>query len=407
MGKCSRIVPCSAFVAQMPCNPVTLCRYLRTTVNVAHFSIKEYLISSRTAEGPGAKFFVFEIEAQLHISDLCLAYNLAVSEKELASEQTIEKYHLWEYVGKNWWKHLDKVPRPSWKSSTIEHMAKTFAPISESFLCLVRINSPEHSHWEHLTLKIYDLPRPLHWAASIEAIGLIDFLLEAGAAINEVSPHMECGTALTVAAFYAQRNAVQYLLGKNCGINARDHCCSTILPTAIVEGKDTQTLNSQSANVCSDVSGNDLGNALQAAACGHDEEMMDLLLSNQADINEIAGKYGTALQVAILSQEMDSVKFLLKRGAMPNLQAGFYGNALQAAIATGELNVAKLFISYGAELCPEGQEWDDTLARVHTKMADRLCKFRENPSLEYLDERIEQIAGLGEERERLRIAVET
>jgi hypothetical protein len=30
VGKCSRIVPCSAFVAQMPCNPVTLCRYLRT-----------------------------------------------------------------------------------------------------------------------------------------------------------------------------------------------------------------------------------------------------------------------------------------------------------------------------------------------------------------------------------------
>jgi ankyrin repeat domain-containing protein 50 len=63
-------------------------------VELAHFSIKEYLISERIREGPAAKFSIIENDAHLHVSESCLAYHLQISETELATKESVERFAL-------------------------------------------------------------------------------------------------------------------------------------------------------------------------------------------------------------------------------------------------------------------------------------------------------------------------
>ena len=67
-----------------------------------------------------------------------------------------------------------------------------------------------------------------------------------------------------------------------------------------------------------------------ASACGHDN-IVQLLLAEDADVNLTGGYYGCALQAASANGHDNIVQLLLAKGADVNLTGGEYGCALQAA----------------------------------------------------------------------------
>ena len=70
-----------------------------TEIRFAHFSIKEYLSSSRI----GRKYYSTpEQTTHLHISECCLAYHLQLSESMLATKDNLRRYALWEYAARYW-----------------------------------------------------------------------------------------------------------------------------------------------------------------------------------------------------------------------------------------------------------------------------------------------------------------
>jgi ankyrin repeat domain-containing protein 50 len=145
-------------------------------IRLAHFLIKEYLISPRISQGPAKYFFINERDAHLHISEDCLAYHLHLSSTILVTEEQFVGFALWNYAVGFWVDHLEQVPRPSWTSSATEMALKAFTPGSQSLLIMNRLRDPDkkHKNWD---LKFSDLVSPLYYMAANGNENMVQLLL--------------------------------------------------------------------------------------------------------------------------------------------------------------------------------------------------------------------------------------
>ncbi|KAK0723571.1 Pfs, NACHT and ankyrin domain protein [Lasiosphaeria miniovina] len=94
--------------------------------------------------------------------------------------------------------------------------------------------------------------------------------------------------------------------------------------------------------------GGTFGNALQAASVIGHASVVRELLKGGADVNAQGGIFGTALQAASLMGHSENVLQLLHKGADVNAQCGPFRNALQAASTMGHKEVVQLLLSQGA-----------------------------------------------------------
>ncbi|KAI9775606.1 MAG: hypothetical protein M1839_001007 [Geoglossum umbratile] len=71
------------------------CRLEETEeLRLAHFSVKEYLISERIRAGPASDFSILEMPAHLSIAQACLAYLLQFDKPDSLTRDTCQKYPL-------------------------------------------------------------------------------------------------------------------------------------------------------------------------------------------------------------------------------------------------------------------------------------------------------------------------
>ena len=103
-------------------------------IRLAHFSIKEYLISSRISEGPAASFQITESDTNLHIAESCFAYHICLSGSIIASEKSLEEYPLWYTAVRGGPLHLERIPRAKWPKSVTTRAQRIFTRSSRSFL---------------------------------------------------------------------------------------------------------------------------------------------------------------------------------------------------------------------------------------------------------------------------------
>jgi ankyrin repeat protein len=317
-----------------------------TEIKFAHFSIKEYLSSSRIRR---EDYSTAEQATHLHISECCLAYHLQLSETILATELYLERYSLWEYAAQYLPDHLEKVAL-EYSTISVTHRAKrAFATQSQSLLNIVRISSDKRgSKW---TQRPDELRSPLYYVASMGAFQLTSLLIHNGADINEVPPSASDDTVLQEAIYKKHKAIVKLLLEHGADINAQ---------------------------------GGWYGNALQEAGMAGDREVVQLLIRTGAQVNAEGGYYGTALQAATFLGHLNILQLFLDSGADVNVRLGVYGNALQAAVAGDELDIAELLLTQGANVDPPGVEWEQLITEV-TRVegndeTDRLRKFQENPT---------------------------
>ena len=286
-------------------------------IRLAHFSIKEYLISPRIVQGPAKYFSTTEVDAHMHISEACSAYHLHLSLTILVTEKESKRFALWKYLRQYWVHHLDQVPQKSWRLPATDMALQVFAPSSQSLLNMIRLSDPETHGSPNWDLNLSQLAGPLYYMASIGAVQLAEFLLDGGYNINEQSD-TTYGIALITAACGGHTSVVQLLLDRGADINAQ---------------------------------GGSYGNALQIAVFRRHESIVQLLLDRGADINAQGGRFGNALLAAIAGDKLDSAELLLSWDAEVDLPGPQWEELLQ-----------KL-----------AEEWND-------EKVDRLRKFQEDPS---------------------------
>ena len=343
-------------------------------LRLAHFSVKEFLVSDRVSLGPASRYKLDEVLCHAAMADLCISYllqyeddlshrqsmrtdiNLEVQEsrdKQLKTEtirhfndlKLCEKSPFAPYAAMFWSMHL----RAAKLNDTTHLYTKCMKLVANPAL-LDRI-AGYHRNWFEPSkgrisecLGIYpDVHHvasisPVYYASLLGLDSLVSQLLEAGESADSVGPY---GTALAMAAMQGHMCTVQLLIKMGANVNGQE----------VWEGlEDGTTVFSMTP--------------LQAAIAEGHEDIALFLLHHGAAVNTKlyegrCPKYtdtNTPLQAAVLSGRTSLILTLLDRGADLTVEGGWMGNGLRIACLHNEdAYLARLLLEKGADPCgPQG-----------------------------------------------------
>jgi ankyrin repeat protein len=337
-------------------------------VQLAHFSVKEYLVSNHVS---GAfKSLNSETVANSHLAKLCLGYLIGVSqltslkpyEKEVRGEFPFWLKHSLEidkefpfanYSANYWMDHARDVENGD--ESLCEMASNFFLEEREAFSLFKSILRPE----AHMPPDA----NPLFYAARCGSKRIAENLLDRSADVSADSAEtlymaMSCGHDMVaqllldrgvfviteyhwvfqVAMRHCHDTTIQSLLDRCAD---RDTAYREALIIASSNGRDTtvQLLLDRGADV------NAVGDeALHEALIGGHDTTVQLLLNSGADVN--AGD-GEALDAAASCGRDTTVQILLDRGADVNAGDGM---ALRMASQRGDDLIVQLLLNSGAEI---------------------------------------------------------
>jgi hypothetical protein len=277
-----------------------------TQLELAHFSVKEYLTSEKVPEPFRHRFS--EPNSRGYITRSCLAYLSCLRAGESIDDITAQ-FPLARYSAEYWMDHA----KPAETSNDVRESIMNFFQNDTAYTSWGRLFNPDRP-WEE-----YPKPNmicPLYFA-SLKGLNIIvQMLLEKGADVNAQGDG-RFGNALQAASIGGQDKVVQILLAKGADVNAQG------------DGY--------------------YNNALQAASANGQDKIVQILLAKGADVNTQGGFFGNALQAASANGQDKVVQILLAKGADVNAQDdGYYGNALQAASIEGHDKIVQILLENGA-----------------------------------------------------------
>ncbi len=241
-----------------------------TELELAHFSVKEYL----TSESPPEPFRrrLAEQEARSCITRCCLTYLSCLRTEEPIHEVRTQFPLAW-YSAQYW---MDHAKPAETVDDTAVAIMKFFKDHTAYTIWRHLFNHPWNNSPESKTAC------PLHVASSKGLNATVRTLLEKGADVNAQGG--EYGNALQAASFGGHKEVAKMLVKKGADVN---------------------------------IQGGLYGNALQAASSRGHKEVAKMLLEKGADVNAQGGWYGNALQAASSGGHKEVTQMLVEKGAKP------------------------------------------------------------------------------------------
>ncbi|KXH45551.1 pfs domain-containing protein [Colletotrichum salicis] len=292
-------------------------------LQLAHFSVKEYLISDRLEQNISEAFG--EPVAKASIVEVCLAYLLDL-DHSLSLLEVRQSYPLAQYSARYWMDHAIRI-----ETAMARKLIKEFCLHKDSpKVCYGLYNADRP--WEEEPERFKKEKTPvLYHIAHGGILYAVEELLKNGADIHAQGG--EYGNALQAASFNGNKEVIQILLDKGADIHAQ---------------------------------GGHFGNALQAASFNGHKDVIQILLDKGADIT-VADKDGwTALHEASANGHLLVVKLLLDKGADLSVASKGGWTPLHEASSKGHLEVLKLLLDKGADIY--GMDNDGRTAFFHAAM---------------------------------------
>ena len=341
-------------------------------VQFSHFSVKEFLISSRLARSPHGDISRFRIDlepAHTLMAQACLATLLRLAEHAENSHGS----PLVEYAAEHWVDHaqFEKV-----SSRIREGMDDLLDGSKPHFAAWLRVHDIDE-RWYSFSPLWDGVGSPLYYAAfcgfydvaerlimkhpeQVNARGgrnrfplpaalykrhfpVMDLLYRHGAVVDVRGEFNR--TPLYVASWSQRVDIMRWLLDHGADANARTRACGTPLSAAVTK------------------------NNLEA---------VQVLLEHNADVNSrsICGR--TPLYWALAGDESKAVlviRRLLKHGADPDICARKLSTPLHEASSRGWLEAARLLLSYGAKVDKKDQKGETPLQVAALKRHEELTKL--------------------------------
>ncbi|KAI1774269.1 hypothetical protein F4818DRAFT_448840 [Hypoxylon cercidicola] len=289
-----------------------------TVIQLAHFSVKEYLTSNRL-EGDICDDFL-EMNARATIAKTCLAYLLSINQ-DIPFQKIRREYPMSHYSARYW---LDNAVVTQDRSKAVRDLSAEIFQRENAWKTSYHLHNPDHP-W--LGDEGKELPLALYYASFGGLEHAVHLLLEGGADVNaQGGLH---GNALSAASYGEHMEIIQILLEKGADVNAQ---------------------------------GGRFGNALSAASFVGHMEIVHLLLEGGADVNAQGGRYRNALSAASYGEHMEIIQILLEKGADVNAQGGRYGNALSAASFVGHMEIVQILLEKGADVNAQGWRYGNALS---------------------------------------------
>ncbi|KAE8440424.1 hypothetical protein EG329_008005 [Mollisiaceae sp. DMI_Dod_QoI] len=365
-------------------------------VFLAHYSLKEYLVSSRILEPKegeidASRYHIEPSRTSLYLSKVCLTYLLLKDFTPICHEATeMEKrrreYEFLDYATLYGGEHMRIVEEG--RAEIIQLLDKLFAPaittanaLSNEFL------RHSENHILHAIFTVYITPlkdfakniRTTSWQpeyngsrcdphASVFEWGPRPGMVikEPIASVQEYSEE-ELNTFFEDIVILQRQSEYDITMRPNCiswiqlyrklaPPQRKDHHENiTPLYFAALFGWSTgvEVLLEIMNNV---ISTSELNHALRGAAIGGYAHIVDLLLIAGADIDAYSEDLGSALQSAAFSGKEVAMQTLLEAGAKVEIEESFYrpggtvGSALQAATQGGNQAMVEALLDRGADI---------------------------------------------------------
>ena len=273
-------------------------------IRLAHFSVKEYLVSKRIQHGIAAHYSIREIESHGVIAEDCIAYLLQFNEPSL-TPKALKKAPLARYAAEYWVDHTREAAKGP-VDPTISLSMELLTSHGGGLLNWIRICDPDNYGVQNLSHELYKVAPPLYYASQAGLLAQVNLLIKSNMDVNAQGGVQ--GNALQVASSQGHEDVSQILLDNGADINARSGFFGTALIAACNHGSENLVRilldNGADANVKRDFNAMDnetMYDALQLASEHGYENVVKMLLDNGADANvKRNGSIGTALQLAVI-----------------------------------------------------------------------------------------------------------
>ncbi|KAF4935424.1 putative ankyrin repeat protein [Colletotrichum fructicola] len=328
-----------------------------TYVRLAHFTVKEYLMSERIEQSIAKEFYITKADADLHIAHCCLAYHLYQSAERTKHDENLP---LKRYAVRNWELHSESVPRKLWTPEIVLLAERALYMRSVSLREILfegQLRNRWHSYWD----RVYNLmQRPYCYTAALGYLELTKLLLRKGPQTSRFLIQEDLDLALREAAEEGRIEMVRFFLDKRDATNERSQSTGGALQAAAYEGHEAgiKLLLNRGADI--DAHDDRFGSALQAAAKGAKLKALRMLLDRGADVSK-AGCPVSCLIAAYKDKDEKLVmectqvlELLLNKGANINRKCTRHGSALNQAIRTwlreGTRSFFDFAVQHGADL---------------------------------------------------------
>ncbi|KAM0802159.1 ankyrin repeat-containing domain protein, partial [Usnea florida] len=356
-------------------------------VRLAHFSVKEYLVSDRIRGGAASRFLNWirihdldqygKQELRLKIDDL--ASPLYYAALAGISEPVKLLIEAGKGVNVQGGKYGNALQAASYSGRTdiVQMLLDNGADIdtqggeygsalqAASFCGYINIVQLLLDNGADINAQDGHYGNALQVASSYGEIDIVQFLLDKGADIN--SPSETFGSALQAASCHGHINIVQLLLDNGADINAQGgyYGRRPALLVSIQRGHENvvKLLLEKGTDVNRVAEPSTLATVLQAASARGHETIVKMLLENGADVNGVAetATFGSALEAASVLGHETIVKILLENGADINARAGHFQTPLIGACYYGKEKTVQLLLDKGADTSAQGGEKDSAV----------------------------------------------
>ena len=273
-------------------------------VQFSHYSVKEYLTSSRLAESDKrdlSQYYISPEPAHTTLAQSCISTLL---QSDHIGDIT-DNFPLAKYAAQNWFHHAqcDGVA-----SQILDGMEHLFDTNKKHFATWISIHDIDGRLNRGPSTKTK--ASPLYYATLCGVVSLVEHLV----VTRQQDPNECCGsqgTPLHAAVVSGHTAIVRFLLEHTAEVNARD---------------------------------------MDVAVRNGNLDITQLLLGHGADVNAVDSLGDSVLHKAVQSQNRDVVELLLKSGAHVNVQNRYNPNPLYEAMDSGNLDITQLLLKHGADV---------------------------------------------------------
>jgi ankyrin repeat protein len=348
-------------------------------VQFSHFSVKEFLTSSRIADSSvGVSTFHILLEpAHTVLADACLVVLLRLG--ELVDEENVkDKFPLARYAAKHW---VDHAQFENVSSPIREGMEDLFDPDKPYFAAWLQVHDIDTRPLDGSLLYYFPLynrsntATPLYYAALCGFYDLTEqLIIKCPQQVNTTGGYYV--SPLGAALSGGHLKTAQVLHERGAGVDVQGRYNRTLLFGASWSGHFgiVDWLLSRGANP-NDRDADGSWTSLHGAAFFGHVEVSRLLLEYKADINPHENYGRTPLYLAAEYGRVNVVRFLLEHGADENAQNNDHSTPLHVALFKGHLDVSRLLVEHGANIDAEDNKGKTAFQVATERGYHDLAKF--------------------------------
>ena len=332
--------------------------YFGNVIQFSHFSVKEFLTSTRLAQASDItlrRYHISMTPAHTLAAQACLGILLHL-DKDLVTRESLEELPFVEYAAEHWADHarLEEV------SPNVEDGIKRLFDLGKPHLTVcIWIHDPDDPWLGRRNTRTERPfpPRqiPLHYATLWGLYSIVESLVLEHPQDVHSRGTFDDATPLHIASKMGHAKVARLILERDADVTAQDKDGSTPLHLASMRGqlKIAGMLIEHGANVTAQ--DKDRLTPLHLASTWGQLEVAGMLIEHGADIAAQDGNRSTPLHLASQEGQLEVAGMLIERGADVTAQDKVGATPLHLALQKGEPELAGMLIERGADVTAKNE----------------------------------------------------